>query len=83
LTRDKFRFELRSSSAGTSGASDDLLTSVAKFTTRDRKEASHLQLGAQMSIFTILFVVLLVAWLMGFTVFHVASGMIHICLLLP
>ncbi len=26
-----------------------------------------------MSIFTILFVVLLIAWLMGFTVFHVAN----------
>ena len=34
-----------------------------------------------MSIFTILFVVLLVAWLMGFTVFHVAGGLIHILLL--
>ncbi len=29
-----------------------------------------------MSIFTILFVVLLIAWLMGFTVFHVAGGLI-------
>ena len=35
-----------------------------------------------MSIFTILFVVLLVAWLMGFTVFHVAGGLIHILLIL-
>jgi len=34
-----------------------------------------------MSIFTILFVVLLVAWLMGFTVFHVAGGLIHILLI--
>jgi hypothetical protein len=33
-----------------------------------------------MSIFTILFVVLLIAWLLGFGVFHVASAMIHILL---
>jgi hypothetical protein len=38
--------------------------------------------GGGMSIFTILFVVLLVAWLMGFTVFHVAGGLIHILLIL-
>jgi Family of unknown function (DUF5670) len=31
-----------------------------------------------MSIFTILFVVLLVAWILGWGVFHVASGMIHL-----
>ena len=35
-----------------------------------------------MSIFTILFVVLLIAWLMGFMVFHVAGGLIHILLIL-
>jgi hypothetical protein len=35
-----------------------------------------------MSIFTILFVVLLVAWLLGLTVFHVAGGLIHILLIL-
>jgi hypothetical protein len=34
-----------------------------------------------MSIFTILFVVLLVAWLLGWGVFHVASGLIHILLI--
>lgn len=34
-----------------------------------------------MSIFTILFIVLLVAWLLGWGVFHVASGMIHILLI--
>lgn len=33
-----------------------------------------------MSIFTILFVILLIAWILGWTVFHVASGMIHILL---
>ena len=33
-----------------------------------------------MSVFTILFVILLIAWLLGFTVFHVASGLIHILL---
>jgi hypothetical protein len=35
-----------------------------------------------MSIWTILFVVLLIAWLGGFTVFHVAGGLIHILLVL-
>jgi hypothetical protein len=35
-----------------------------------------------MSIFTILFAVLLVAWLLGLGVFHVAGGFIHILLLL-
>ena len=33
-----------------------------------------------MSIFTILFVVLLVAWLLGLGIFHVAGGLIHILL---
>jgi hypothetical protein len=33
-----------------------------------------------MSIWTILFVILLVAWLGGFTVFHVAGGLIHLLL---
>ena len=31
-----------------------------------------------MSIWAILFVVLLIAWLGGFTVFHVAGGLIHL-----
>jgi hypothetical protein len=35
-----------------------------------------------MSIWTILFVILLVAWIGGFTVMHVASGMIHLLLVL-
>jgi hypothetical protein len=35
-----------------------------------------------MSIFTILFVVLLVAWILGWGVFHVAGGMIHILIVL-
>jgi hypothetical protein len=34
-----------------------------------------------MSVWTILFVVLLVAWIGGFTVFHVAGGLIHLLLL--
>ena len=33
-----------------------------------------------MSIFAILFVILLIAWILGWVVFHVASGMIHILL---
>ena len=35
-----------------------------------------------MSIFTILFVILLIAWVLGISVFHVAGGFIHILLLL-
>jgi Family of unknown function (DUF5670) len=35
-----------------------------------------------MSIFTILFAVLLVAWILGLSVFHVAGGFIHILLIL-
>ena len=36
--------------------------------------------GGSVSIFTILFVILLVAWVLGWGVFHVASAMIHILL---
>jgi hypothetical protein len=36
--------------------------------------------GKTMSIWAILFVVLLIAWLGGFTVFHVAGGLIHLLL---
>jgi Family of unknown function (DUF5670) len=35
-----------------------------------------------MSIFTILFVVLLVAWILGLSVFHIAGGFVHILLIL-
>ena len=35
-----------------------------------------------MSIWTISFVVLLIAWIGGFTVFHVAGGLIHLLLVL-
>jgi hypothetical protein len=33
-----------------------------------------------MSVWTILFAVLLIAWICGFTVFHVAGGLIHLLL---
>jgi hypothetical protein len=33
-----------------------------------------------MSIWTILFAILVVAWISGFTVFHVAGGLIHLLL---
>jgi hypothetical protein len=36
--------------------------------------------GETMSIWTILFIILLIAWIGGFTVFHVASGLIHLLL---
>ena len=35
-----------------------------------------------MSIWTVLFVALLIAWLCGFAVFHVAGGLIHLLLVL-
>jgi hypothetical protein len=35
-----------------------------------------------MSIWMILFVVLLIAWIGGFTVFHVAGALIHLLLVL-
>lgn len=35
-----------------------------------------------MSIFMILFAVLVVAWILGFSVFHVAGGLIHLLLIL-
>ena len=35
-----------------------------------------------MSIFTILFAVLLIAWILGLSVFHAAGGLIHILLIL-
>jgi len=34
-----------------------------------------------MSIFTILFVILLICWLLGFIVLHVSSGLIHLLLI--
>jgi Family of unknown function (DUF5670) len=37
---------------------------------------------SQMSIWTISFVVLLIAWIGGFAVFHVAGGLIHLLLVL-
>ncbi len=33
-----------------------------------------------MSIFTILFVILLITWIMGWGVFHVAGALIHLLL---
>jgi hypothetical protein len=34
-----------------------------------------------MSLWTILFVILLIAWIFGFSVFHVAGGLIHLLLI--
>ena len=35
-----------------------------------------------MSIWTIVAIILVIAWIGGFTVFHVAGGLIHLLLLL-
>lgn len=32
-------------------------------------------------MFLVLFIILLIAWLLGFVAFHVASGLIHLLLL--
>lgn len=34
-----------------------------------------------MSIFTILFIILLAAWILGWGVFHVAGGLIHLLII--
>ena len=36
----------------------------------------------EMAVFLILFIVLLVMWLLGFAAFHVASGLIHLLLII-
>ena len=48
----------------------------------DRSRGIHTTLapGDDMSIWTVLFIILLIAWLGGFTVFHVAGGLIHLLL---
>jgi len=38
--------------------------------------------GVAVSIWTVLFIILLIAWIGGFTVFHVAGAFIHILLVL-
>ena len=40
------------------------------------------EMGGTMSIWTLLFVVLVIAWVCGFTVFHVAGALIHLLLVL-
>jgi hypothetical protein len=47
---------------------------------RPRAYERHENGGEIMSIWTVLFIILLIAWLGGFTVFHVASGLIHLLL---
>jgi hypothetical protein len=42
---------------------------------------SWIALGGFMSLWTVLFFVLLIAWITGFTVFHVAGGLIHLLLI--
>ncbi len=48
------------------------------------REPSNARLNEEeeeiMSIWSILFIVLLIAWIGGFTVFHVAGGLIHLLL---
>lgn len=48
---------------------------------RKRRSTCQDDGGENMSIWTVLFIILLIAWLGGFTVFHVASGLIHLLLI--
>ena len=48
---------------------------------RERRSILSGDKGEDMSIWTVLFIILLIAWLGGFTVFHVASGLIHLLLI--
>jgi len=45
-----------------------------------RRHCTPVTRGDHMSIWTVLFIILLIAWLGGFTVFHVAGGLIHLLL---
>jgi hypothetical protein len=36
---------------------------------------------SDMSVWTILFIILLIAWICGFTIFHVAGALIHLLLI--
>ena len=51
----------------------ELMEIAAKFLKVEKEEK-------KMSIWTILFVILLIAWITGFSVFHVAGGLIHLLL---
>jgi hypothetical protein len=54
---------------------------VRRSSTRfDVTTIDRLNEGETMTIWTILFIILLIAWIGGFTVFHVASGLIHLLL---
>jgi Family of unknown function (DUF5670) len=44
------------------------------------QQLTDLTKGETMSVWTILFIILLIAWIGGFTVFHVAGGLIHLLL---
>jgi hypothetical protein len=44
------------------------------------KSLKYLEEEKKMSIWTILFIILLIAWITGFSVFHVAGGLIHLLL---
>jgi len=46
-----------------------------------RPIAADLKETLTMSIFTILFVVLLIAWILGWGVLHVTGGLIHLLLI--
>jgi hypothetical protein len=63
-----------------SGAGDNNLSPVSTLAFY-RMDMRHLYKEKFMSIWTILFVVLLIAWIGGLTVFHVAGGLIHLLLI--
>ena len=58
----------------------ELLSNALTRATLSCGPASNVAEGC-MSIFTILFIILLIAWILGWGVFHVAGAMIHILLI--
>ena len=57
-----------------------LIPRVDIFIGNSARQFPRLRKDSHMSIWTILFVILLIAWIGGFTVFHAAGGLIHLLL---
>jgi hypothetical protein len=65
-----------------SGTDEGLASSCPKTRTKMVSEILHSGPKKEGAMFLIVFVILLVAWLLGFAMFHVASGLIHLLLIL-
>ena len=80
MTQPRPRFRLKTSTR--KGGVIRGLASFPRSTVSNVVQREHILTTEEgkMSIWTILFVILLIAWLGGFTVFHVAGGLIHLLL---